>query len=156
MAILSLYCADRAEDERSRGGARLAAWAALGLAAMTKGPVGGVVPLLVLLAFLAVERRLRDARRLFSPGALLLFFAIALPWYVAIGLSLGFREGFDLLVHETLYRYSSSSFHGEPWYFFAGVFVVGFVPWTAPVVAALASRADGETSRERRLHLAWI
>jgi 4-amino-4-deoxy-L-arabinose transferase-like glycosyltransferase len=156
IAILSLHRVDRAPDEASRGRARLGAWTALGLAAMTKGPVGFLIPLLVVLVFLAVERRLRDARRLFSVGAILLFLAIALPWYVAIGLALGFREGFDLFVHETLYRFSSPSFHAEPWYFFAGVFVIGFVPWAGPLVAGIATRAEGEAARDRRFFLVWI
>ncbi|MBI1850384.1 MAG: glycosyltransferase family 39 protein [Planctomycetes bacterium] len=155
-AVLNLYRSDRASHERSRSRARLAAWASLGLAAMTKGPVGVVVPLLVLVVFLALEGRLGNVRRLFSMPALALFVAISLPWYVAVGFALGFREGFELLVHETLYRYSSASFHSEPMTFFLGVFAVGFLPWIPSLAAALAIRPDDEGARERRFLLAWI
>ena len=70
---------------RSRGSAWLF-WAGLGASVLIKGPVGPALAGLALLSLLAWERKLRWARPLLRPLPILLFFAIWLPWFVAIGL----------------------------------------------------------------------
>ncbi len=157
MALLSFFEADRATQARA---APLAVgYGSLALAALTKGPVGVVVPALVLVVYLLWDGRVRDLRRLAWAPGLLLFAALAAPWYLAVGIKLGFREGFDLLFHETLYRYSTGTFHSEHPAFLAGVFLIGFLPWIGCLPGAiglsLARPEPGDSGRTRFL-LSWI
>ena len=60
-------------------------YAGMGLAALTKGPVGVVVPLLAVLPYLWLTRRWRDVLRECRPFAgTLVFLAVAAPWYTAM------------------------------------------------------------------------
>ena len=69
---------------RVRRGWIAAAWAAMAVGFLAKGPPAVGLPLLVAALHLALARRFRDIPRLFSPAAVVLFLAIAAPWYVAV------------------------------------------------------------------------
>ena len=56
---------------------------ALGLSVLAKGPVGMTLPVVAIIAMLAMERRWRDLRALASPGPLLVLLAVGSSWYVA-------------------------------------------------------------------------
>lgn len=66
--------------------------AALGLAVLSKGPVGAMLPMLAIAIFIAWEKRWRDAINLFSPGSAMLTVALASSWYLAC--LFGQRYGF--------------------------------------------------------------
>src|SRR5262249_44957217 len=57
-------------------------FAAMGIAAITKGPVGFLLPLFSISAYLALRGRLRDMRRLHWGLGVPVFLAPALPWFV--------------------------------------------------------------------------
>ncbi len=107
-------------------------WAGFALAFMTKGPPG-LLPLLVLLVFNALMPR--QARlRVVNWWGLLVFVALAFPWYVAVILG---NPG--LLQHfvgaEVVDRFATNEFgrHGE-WYGWLQIYlptlVIGTLPWT--------------------------
>ncbi|MGH7949712.1 MAG: ArnT family glycosyltransferase [Candidatus Binataceae bacterium] len=54
---------------------------ALGLAVITKGPIGVALPGLAVLVWIGVERRWQTLRRLCAPGPLIAGAVIALSWY---------------------------------------------------------------------------
>jgi 4-amino-4-deoxy-L-arabinose transferase-like glycosyltransferase len=60
----------------------LGMWAALGLAFLTKGPPA-LLPLLVMLVFDAL-RPAHAARRVLTPAGVIVFAAVALPWYAIV------------------------------------------------------------------------
>ena len=62
----------------------VAAAAAAGLATLAKGPLGVLLPGLVVGGFLLTTRELRPLRELVGPRALVAFAVVAAPWYVAI------------------------------------------------------------------------
>lgn len=128
-AILASYRA-----EKSRGVARHAWWSAgalsAGLAVLVKGPVGFIVPSLVMLAFFAIEREWGAMRRFFSPLNLLIFFGVVLPWFLAVSAR---RPDFPHygLVEETFRRYTTGAFHRTaPWYYYAPVSLAVLFPWS--------------------------
>src|SRR5262249_40217994 len=61
-----------------------AATAVLGLATLAKGPLGLVLPGLVVLAYLLARREWRFVRELFSPAAIPAFLIVAAPSYVLV------------------------------------------------------------------------
>jgi 4-amino-4-deoxy-L-arabinose transferase-like glycosyltransferase len=120
----------------SSGGDARRKWLALGAASagfatLVKGPVGFLVPLLVLILFNWIEGR-RDAwKRLLAPVNLLVFFGITLPWFV--GLCLAHRDFFYYgLVEESFHRFTSAkTFHrAEPVYFYLLIVAGTFFPWS--------------------------
>jgi 4-amino-4-deoxy-L-arabinose transferase-like glycosyltransferase len=106
-------------------------YAAAGLAFLTKGLVGVVFPLAVLVLWLVFSRRYRESAKAFSLPGLALFLAIVLPWTILVQ-----RANTDFLwfffVHEQFLRYATKIHHHyEPFWYFVPVLVAGFLPWVA-------------------------
>ena len=122
------------------------AWAAIGVGAITKGPVAIVVPLLVVTVFaLGSGARLRP---FFGVRAWPWMLVTALPWFAAVSLR---RPDFPsyAFVYESLQRVGTKAL-GRPgpiWYFLP-VLVAGSFPWIGPAIAA-AVRGVGLRARRR-------
>jgi len=111
----------------------------MGLATLAKGPVAPLLAALIVVAYAGVRRELAIVRRsLWLPG-IALFLAVALPWYVAV--QLRNPEFFRVFVLEhNLARFSTDLYcHRQPFWFFLPVLLLGLAPWSALVVAAVAS-----------------
>jgi len=125
--------------------AAAAAGAAFGLAALTKGPVGIIVPAIALLGYGLTTRR----RALLAPKALTAaaagFAATALPWYAFM-----LAAHRDLVVtvflgDENLGRFVNAEHRQFP-LFYVVVLAAGLLPWSAALPASLA-RAFGTARR---------
>ncbi|HYH10530.1 MAG TPA: glycosyltransferase family 39 protein [Thermoanaerobaculia bacterium] len=115
-----------AVEERNRRWS-IAAWAAMGFAMITKGPVTFVLVLFVATPF-AIWRK--GARYLFSLGGLVLFAAIVAPW--VWGVSQVVPEFLEyVLVTETAARMATDELKrtGPPWYFIPYL-LAGAMPWS--------------------------
>ena len=156
-AIFAGYLAEAAEGRARRGWYLLGALSA-GLATLVKGPVGFLIPVLVLLVFNRVEGRRGAWKRLFAPLNLLVFLGVTLPWFV--GLCLAHRDFLHYgLVEESFKRFTTAKrFHrSEPFYFYLLITAGLFFPWSL-----LLPEASVATWRERwarnsadRLCLLW-
>jgi len=105
-------------------------FAAMGIAAITKGPVGFLLPLLSVSAYLALRGRLRELRRLRWGLGVSVFLALALPWFVAVSVR---NPDFPKYAfwQESLLRFATGQAHrsGGPLYY-VPVFLAGFLPWS--------------------------
>ena len=125
----------------SRGlAAAAAAGAAFGLATLTKGPVGAIVPAIALAGYGLATRR----RELLAPKALAVsaagFAATALPWYaymIAAHRDLVVRV---FLGEENLGRFVNPE-HRQFAFFYVAVLAVGMLPWSAALPAGLVRAA---------------
>jgi len=142
LAIWAALFAAYVAEEKS-GGTRRAWWAVSALAAATatliKGPVGFLVPLVVLLVLAAVEPRRGVLRRLFSPLNLVVFFTIVLAWFIAVSLR---RPDFPHygLVEESLQRFTTAKFNRPgPFYYYVAVIAGFFFPWSAILPEAMVA-----------------
>jgi 4-amino-4-deoxy-L-arabinose transferase-like glycosyltransferase len=123
------------------------AWALLALATLAKGPVAPFLAALIVLVFLALRRDWTALRlTLWLPG-LLLYFAVALPWYAMVQLrNPQFLHVF--IFEHNLARYGTNMFqHRQPFWYFAPVALLGLMPWAVFAIAALvrAARESMET-----------
>jgi len=105
----------------------------MAFAVLTKGPVGAVVPGLVILLFLFYTGRVREGlreMRLFSGGAI--FLLVALPWYlIETGIN-GWEYIDAFFIKHNFTRYTGEvSGHGAPVYYFIPVILLTFFPWSA-------------------------
>lgn len=162
LALVAFWRVDRGIGRRRI--AQLGLHASLGLAVLTKGPVGFLVPLLVIASFLAWERRLRDLPRAFPWWGLAISIGPGLAW-IASAVALA-PEGFfgDAVVENLLGRFFSGTSHARPFYYYVWQFPAETLPWIlfAPAVAWAArtrifrTDADAEEQRAWRLLLAWV
>jgi 4-amino-4-deoxy-L-arabinose transferase-like glycosyltransferase len=109
----------------------------LGLAALAKGPVAPFFAVVVVVLFAAAKGEYRLIKRtLWIPG-IALFCVVALPWYVAV--QLRNPEFFRVFIlQHNLARFGSDLYHHtEPFWYYLPVILLGLVPWTIFVIAAL-------------------
>jgi 4-amino-4-deoxy-L-arabinose transferase-like glycosyltransferase len=105
-------------------------FAAMGVATITKGPVGFLLPLLTVLAFAALRGEMRQLKRL------RVFLAAALPWFFAVSVR---NPDFPryALWDESLQRFATSSTRrGGSFFYYIPIFLLGFFPWSFFLVAA--------------------
>lgn len=137
--------------------------AGLGLAVLSKGPVGFLIPLLSIAAYLGWERRLRDLRSLVPAWALALSLGPALAW-IAAATTLAPEGYLSSAVGENLFGRFFSGIHDAPFYFYLKQFPKQFLPWTLawPVVwwmgrrRIFASGGDPDVARAWRFLLSWV
>ncbi|MCP4038750.1 MAG: glycosyltransferase family 39 protein [bacterium] len=136
--------------------------AALGLAVLTKGPVG-LLPLPAYALYLAWEGRLSELPRVFPLWSFGLSLGPALIWIaLAIGLA---PDGFfqAAIVDNVLGRFFSGTAHVRSFSYFFVHFPLEFLPWSLlwPWVAVVAWRSTRQevASRRRdgsRLLVVWV
>jgi 4-amino-4-deoxy-L-arabinose transferase-like glycosyltransferase len=124
-----------------------------GLATLAKGPLGLLLPLLVVGAYVGIAREWSGLREILAPRAILAFLVVAAPWYVAILLDQG-RHFFDVfLLNQNVERFTSTIHHhpGAIWYYLP-VLLVGLFPWSGlavPGLFGLRPRTERKPRRRR-------
>ncbi len=158
---VSVYAALVAALDRERRPRRwlLVAAAAAALGFLTKGPVAVVIPAIAVVPIVLLERRTMSLGVKDFALALLLFTAIALPWYGAMGMTHGpgYLEGF--FIGDNYERFATARFNDpRPWWFYLPVLAGGLLPWTAlmtvwiaPITQFLSRRRDIGTVELRLL-----
>jgi 4-amino-4-deoxy-L-arabinose transferase-like glycosyltransferase len=104
---------------------------ALAFGFLTKGPVGVVIPVLVLVPVVLMERRTLNLRLSDLVAGGVVFTVLALPWYAAMWMRHGeaYLEGFFL--GDNLERFATARFNDpRPWWFYLPVVLGGLLPWT--------------------------
>ena len=136
----------------------LLCWAGMALAVLAKGLIGVVLPGAVLVLYSALSRDLAIWKRLHLVKGLLLFFAIATPWFVLVALKNPEQPHF-FFVHEHWERFFLKTHHREgPWYYFFIMLVPGILPWLGVLPQALLSgarRQAGAAFQPKLLLLIW-
>jgi len=127
-ALLAFWRLDRAIGSATRN--RLAMHACMGMAMLTKGPVGFLVPMLVAASYLGLEGRARELRRTVSAGALAWSLGPILAW-LAAAVALA-PPGFfgETVGGGVLSRFFEGTSHARPFYYFLYQFPIEFLPWT--------------------------
>ncbi|MDB6002676.1 MAG: hypothetical protein JWP52_4375, partial [Rhizobacter sp.] len=120
----------------------LAACAFAAFGVLAKGLIGGVLPVLVLAAWLGFTRQWRLLPKLLSMPGLLVFLAIAAPWFVAM--QSRFPDFFHyFFVVQHFQRFAGGGFNNErPFWFFVPVLLGLALPWTAWLWRAIRPNGD--------------
>jgi 4-amino-4-deoxy-L-arabinose transferase-like glycosyltransferase len=108
----------------------------MALGMLAKGPVAPFLAATVIVVFAAMVRELRlIVKTLWLPG-ILLFCAVALPWYIAVQMRNPqfFRE---FILQHNLARFSSDLYHHrQPFWYYLPVTALALAPWTVFVLPA--------------------
>ena len=155
LAMLDLY----RHFETPTRALRLRVFLWVGLAVLTKGPIGLLVPGVVSLAFHAVEGRWRDwLRAAFDPLGWVVLLGVALPWYVAEYLAQGqaFIDGFFLKHNLSRFADTMEGHGGVPYYYLFAMLPL-LMPWSGAVLALLGrARALWRSGPLARYGLLWF
>jgi 4-amino-4-deoxy-L-arabinose transferase-like glycosyltransferase len=109
----------------------------LGLGALAKGPVAPALAVLIVGIYAAARRKGRLFLRSLSVPGFLVFFAIVLPWYMAVQHRVPqfFRVFF---LEHNLERFGTNLYqHSQPFWYYIPVFLLATLPWTVFTLAAL-------------------
>ncbi|MEB3830682.1 ArnT family glycosyltransferase [Phormidium sp. CCY1219] len=112
----------------------------IGCAVLTKGPVGIVLPGLIIGSFLLyVGKFWQVVGEMRIWRGLGIFLAIALPWYILVTLANGQTYLDSFFGYHNFERFTRVvNRHGEPWYFYLVVVLLGFAPWSVYLPVAIA------------------
>jgi 4-amino-4-deoxy-L-arabinose transferase-like glycosyltransferase len=99
------------------------------LAALTKGPMGILIPFGVIGTYLFLTRRLGEIRRLHPLGGGLLLLAIATPWYAAMYVLYGAKFGNTFLIEYNLGRFLKPEHMHRSYFYYLPVLLLGLLPW---------------------------
>ena len=113
-------------------------YAFMALAMLAKGPVAPLLAALVIIIYAVSVRELRIIRDTAWWLGVLIFFAIALPWYAAVQ-ARNPQFFHQFILEQNLARFSENLYHHvEPFWYYLPITLLALVPWTIFAVAAFA------------------
>ncbi|HHP7232562.1 MAG TPA: ArnT family glycosyltransferase [Xenococcaceae cyanobacterium] len=103
-----------------------------GLAVLTKGPVGIVLPVLIVSCFLGYVNQfwsvVKEIKLLWGTA---IFLFITVPWYVLVTLENGRAYLDSFFGYHNLERFTDVvNGHDAPWYFYLIIILILFAPWS--------------------------
>ena len=100
------------------------------LAIFTKGPVGFLMPMVSIVAFLAIKKDLRHFGRYFGWGQWGVLIGLCVLWFSAVYAEGGSEYLNNILFKQTVGRGVNSFHHAEPFYYYLTHFVYALAPWS--------------------------
>ncbi|WP_341527966.1 glycosyltransferase family 39 protein [Nostoc sp. UHCC 0302] len=110
----------------------LACYVLIAAAILTKGPVGIVLPGLIIVAFLLYLGKVREVLREMRPLlGILIILGLSVPWYALVIWRNGWSYINAFFGYHNLERFTEVvNHHSAPWYFYFLVVLLGFVPYS--------------------------
>lgn len=111
-----------------------------GLAVLTKGPLGFLIPFLTIFLFLLIKKDIRFLKSKYFSSGLFIFVFISLPWYIFIINRYG-----NNFIHEFFFNghirriFEAEHISHDTWYFYLFSMIGCMFPWSLFVIAALFS-----------------
>ncbi len=130
LGIVGLLLGQTATHARDQRNAMWLAWAGMGLAVLSKGLMGIILPGTAVLLYAALHRDLGVLKRMHWLSGLLIFFAITAPWfYQVMQANPEFFQRFFIYEHYTRFTTKDLGRY-QPWYYFVPILLGGLLPWT--------------------------
>lgn len=123
----------------------------IALATLAKGPVAPGLAALIVLSYVAVARRWNlIAETLWWPG-IVLFLAVAAPWYIAVQRA-NPQFAREFFLQQNLARFGTNLYrHKQPFWYYVPVLLAALTPWTIFAIASFIAAAKKlEPQRARR------
>ncbi len=104
-------------------------YVSMAFATLAKGPIGFIIPLLVSLVYLLIQKDFKKIKRMKLLLGIPLLVAIVMAWYLPAVLRGGMSYVEENLFKHTTEAYRSGWTHSRPIYFYLYTFPGGFLPW---------------------------
>jgi 4-amino-4-deoxy-L-arabinose transferase-like glycosyltransferase len=134
------------KNTKHRKLAFLFGYAALGFAVLAKGPVGVVLPMMIIGLFLISKGQLRFLKEMQIGWGLLIFLAVAAPWYILMGVRNPDYGEYFFLKQNIGSFLSQQSRHPKAFYYYIPVLMGGFFPWSLFLPLALFRALRSKTA----------
>ncbi len=130
--------------------------AGAGLATMTKGLIGLLLPGSALVLWILLRRDWAEWKRIPWLPALGVYLLIVLPWHVAVWRVVGDLFVREYIVHHHIQRFLGKDFgHVAPFWFYVPLLLVGMYPWSAFVPIIGWQAMSGWKCEREKLCCAW-
>ncbi len=137
LALGGFLLAQHWRDVPAQRGAMLVAWVALAAGVMTKGLVALVIPFSTLAIHTLVTRDRTPWTRLHVFPGLLLFIALAAPWFIIVS-SRNPEFARFFFIHEHFERFLTTEHRRTgAWWYFLPLLALGLLPWTGVLLWGL-------------------
>jgi 4-amino-4-deoxy-L-arabinose transferase-like glycosyltransferase len=140
-------------EERHRKRSFLLFYASLGFAVLAKGPVGIVLPALIVGLFLILTKRLGFLREMEMGWGLLIFLAVAAPWYVLVSARNADYGSYFFIKNNVMRFLSPRAQHRGPLYYYFPALFGGLFPWSCFLPMALIGAFRGLLRKENEARL---
>ena len=131
----------------------------MALGTLTKGPVGFIIPLLVSLIYLLIQKDWKGIKGMRLLPGMVLFLVVVLIWYLPAVITGGKAYLQETLFKHTVDAYAKGWTHVHPFYFYFLYFPADFLPWTlflpGIIFIGLSKRKEG-IGREFLFLLVWF
>ncbi len=122
----------------------------VGLATLSKGAPGFILPLVVVIVYLAVLKDWKGIKGMKILPGMLLILVIVLSWYLPAVLKGGQGYLEQTLIHRTIGYYLGGSWHSKPFYFYLRNFPADFLPWILFLPGAIVYGYSKEASGKKK------
>ncbi len=130
LSLCSFHWGARAQKSSARRCLLLLMYASFGAGTLLKGPIGLILPAMVICLYVLLSRNWALLRHMHLLLGSLVFFIIVAPWYIWVETrNPGYLRYF--FWEENVVRFLTPHFQRTaPWYYFFLVLIVGFLPWS--------------------------
>ena len=130
LGIVSLLLGQSQTDKNKQRNWMVLAWASLGLAVLSKGLMGLVLPGAALFLYMVVQRDFSVLKRMHWLPGLAVFLLVTVPWfYLVMKANPEFFQKFFIYEHFTRFTTKELGRY-QPWYYFIPILLAGMLPWT--------------------------
>ncbi|MEN3363025.1 MAG: hypothetical protein V7606_299, partial [Burkholderiales bacterium] len=159
LALCALLIAQRdSATPRERRNWMLLCWVGMALSVLSKGLIGVVLPGAVLVLYTLASRDWAIWKRLHLGLGLMVFFAIAAPWFVLVSLQNPEFPHF-FFIREHFERFTSNVHQrAGAWHYFIPILIMGTLPWLGVLPQSLWHDRSHEKAmrfQPRKLLLVW-
>jgi hypothetical protein len=149
-SFLHWYQHSKGEGDEEKGKRSLSIYGfyiGMAFATLAKGPVGFILPLMVSLVYLLVQKDWKAMKKMRLLTGMALCFVVVLSWYLPAVLKGGQDFINETLLHNTIDRFAKGSSHIRPFYYYFTNFPVDFLPWflflPGAIVYGFSERKEG-------------
>ncbi|MGE5173730.1 MAG: ArnT family glycosyltransferase [Betaproteobacteria bacterium] len=129
LALVFFYAAFSSERHRRLN--LMLFYGAAGLAVLAKGPIGVLLPALIIGLFLLIRGKLGFLKEMDIGRGILVFLLVAAPWYVFISIrNTDYASYFFLKQNLGNFLSKQQATHPQPVYYYVPVLLGGMLPWS--------------------------
>jgi 4-amino-4-deoxy-L-arabinose transferase-like glycosyltransferase len=131
------------DNQRHRRIHLLLCYAAMGFAVLAKGPIGLLLPGMIIGLFLLLRGRLNFLKEMALGWGALIFLIVAAPWYVLISMrNPDYISYFILKQNFGNFLSKAQATHPRPFYYYVPVLMSGMLPWSCFMPLAFLRHLD--------------
>src|SRR3989304_245309 len=154
MSLLCFYSGYSRDSKRTI--LFLLSYVFMGLAVLTKGPLGLFLPVIIIASFLVIEGNLKLYRYMAIGRGCIVFSIIVFSWFGLASFEGGKEYVSEILNNQIMGRFFNSWKDKEPFYYYFTRFPIDFLPWSLFIPGVVIYSIKEKNKGFRKLHLPFV